>query len=247
MMKALANSPYLSLESSTILQKLTLLVPSYRPKFVERFIKYHNDNCLLILPATSSNIKEYHESMSNACAMISTPYAMLADDDDFPAYLGIARACEFLDGHPEYGSARGRQVTFRISPLQGCYGRIHQLYWREPSEDCHRLRYAVYRTPILQQIWKEIASKDFNLQEEEDYFWFRAGLLGRSHFDTRYVTYFSQAGTGASYRKTWRRFFRFLKLRPKWDVERIKRKLASQVEVGMADLANVERALHGAS
>jgi hypothetical protein len=245
MMKASVTSQSLSLESSTILQKLTLIVPSYRPRFVERFIKYHNDRCLLIMPASYPEMEIYHRNMARACAAVSTPYAMLADDDDFPAYLGIARACEFLDANSEFGSARGRQVTFRISPLSSPYGRIHQLYWREPAEDCYRLRYAVYRTPILQQIWKEIASKDFTLQEEEDYFWFRASLLGRNHFNTRWITYFSQAGSGTSYRRTWRRHFRFLKLRPRWDVERVKRRLSRQVEVGMADLAKVEEALRG--
>lgn len=195
---------------------LTILMPVYgREAFTRRFLHYSRDLPYRILIADEQDddtLRAYYRKMAKAVQRMDTPYAMMADNDDFPARYGIDRAMQFLDANPDYISCRGRQVTFRLHPLASPKGRLCRMYWDEPHGDCRRLRYAVYRTPILAGIWQEIYQRGIDdIYAEEDYFWQRAAQLGRNKFDPSFVTYYSQAGTGIHTQRTWRSHFRFIK------------------------------------
>ena len=162
----------------------------------------------------------YFAKMSDAMQRVRTPYVMHADNDDFPGFDGLEKAMDFLDAHPDYVCARGRQVTFTVYSKMGgspgsISGRFNQVYWdsdvlnfdaASPLERlrqagvCHRMYYAVYRSDVLSRIWREIVEIDFSdMMLHEDFFALRVLTLGKAAINTATASYYSQAGTGISY------------------------------------------------
>ena len=166
------------------------------------------------------NYSHYFAKMSDAMQRVRTPYVMHADNDDFLGFNGIERALDFLDANPDYVCARGHQVTFsvysRIGGSPGSIsGRFNKLYWDNDFADvdapsaterlrqgglCHRMYYAIYRSPALVRIWRDIVKLDFSdLMLHEDFFALRVLTLGKVRTNAETVSYYSQAATGISY------------------------------------------------
>jgi len=172
------------------------------------YVRYPND----------TGYRQYFAKMSDALTRVRTPYAMLADNDDFLGLSGIERALDFLEAHPDYVCARGQSVGFSAysglgSPGGGAYGRINRMR-TYPSGDIsaprvtERLRqgalslliyYSVYRTAALATLWREDSEIDFtDLMLHETYHAMRTLTLGKAHTDTAAITYYSQIGTSTS-------------------------------------------------
>ena len=162
----------------------------------------------------------YFAKMADALARVRTPYVMLADNDDFLAWAGIERSLDFLERHPDYvccgGGIGGFAVYAREFPrLGGLYGPLNKLAYRYMPYDrsldlgsssaADRLRqglrnswsyYAVFRSPALQTIWREVAEINLSdLQLHEKYCAMRTLTLGKARSDPATIAYFRQYWT----------------------------------------------------
>ncbi|MGD0420693.1 MAG: TIGR00180 family glycosyltransferase [Xanthobacteraceae bacterium] len=176
------------------------------PNLDIEYIRYRDD----------ADFSRFFAKMSGALGHVRTPYAMLADNDDFLGIAGIDNAVSFLDAHSDYVCARGRRVNFSIyaglnNKDGGLRGRLDHLRLQRDGEDIHspiaaeRLRrgglqfsvyYAVYRSADLATIWQEVAEIDFSdLQLHEIFCTMRAMTFGKSRVDGSVVSYFRQDGT----------------------------------------------------
>ena len=161
----------------------------------------------------------YFAKMADAMARVRTPYAMLADNDDFLGMAGIERALDFLEANPDYVAARGRPLAFSAysglgAPDNGVHGRLNHLRMTYEAEDVaspavtERLRqgglslliyYSVYRTEALATLWREDSEIDFtDLMLHETYHAMRTLTLGKVRTNKATITYFSQIGTSTS-------------------------------------------------
>lgn len=164
------------------------------------------------------SLKHFFRKMADACNRIRTPYAMLADNDDFLCYEGIERALDFLDKHPDYVCARGQILAFSLMPLNArgtlLEGRPCEVSFQYnipgsvaelPSE---RLRaglnlgnyYAVCRAGSLAAIFNEcteIGFSDYMLHES--FHSMRLSTFGKSHVDESAISYFRQMRTSSTY------------------------------------------------
>src|SRR3990167_8303109 len=59
-----------------------------------------------------ASIKDYLCKISAALYQVTTPYVILADDDDFWNVEGIRASIRFLEEHADYATCRGRNFTF---------------------------------------------------------------------------------------------------------------------------------------
>ena len=100
-----------------------------------------------------------------------TSYVALCCDDDFLNVNGVKKCASFLDGNPDYVSARGIRITFMLSNLDSVYGKIDNLLY-VPSLDlesesaadrwatymrCNTATaYNVHRKVTFQKMWQRI-------------------------------------------------------------------------------------------
>jgi glycosyltransferase domain-containing protein len=162
----------------------------------------------------------FFAKMADAMQRVRTPYAMMADNDDFVGLDGTEKALDFLDANADYVCARGRTVDFSLSSAKfnspgAISGKFNRLSLHGDSKDataasaagrlreaglCHGLYSAIHRTSALTQIWREVAEIDFSdMMLHEDFHALRALTLGKAHTDKGSVSYYSQAGSGISY------------------------------------------------
>jgi glycosyltransferase domain-containing protein len=162
--------------------------------------------------------RQYFAKMADAMERVRTPYAMLADNDDFLGIGGIEQALDFLDANPDYIAALGQPVGFSSysgfgAPGGGVHGRLNGLRTYPPKDGsarsvADRLRqgglslliyYSVFRTNALATLWQEDSEIDFSdLMLHETYHAMRALTLGRVCTNKATITYFSQIGTSTS-------------------------------------------------
>jgi len=195
--------------------KLTVVIPvNGRPEFTKRFREHHakiGKPYKLIIAHNAGGLLNYYRAMYQCMTKVTTPYVMLADNDDFLCRKGLDRAVSFLDTHPDYVCAGGQVLGFSVS--QGCYGRLHRRYryYHGDSADHGssdgRIRhsglrlwiyYAVHRTPSMQQIHREIVTCQPDLMLYEAFHVMRTLTLGKAHFDHDAVSYARQYGTSTS-------------------------------------------------
>ncbi len=181
------------------------------PNIDVEYIRYPDD----------SDYSRFFAKLADAMRRVRTPYVMLADNDDFLGFHGIEKAIEFLDTHDDYVCARGHQMGFSLySGIGSAPGKItgkFNQYYLDPDVKefdagtagervrqgglCHRLHYAVWRTAAPARIMTEIAEINFSdLMLYEDFFALRALTFGKAHLSNEAISYYSQAGTGVSYR-----------------------------------------------
>lgn len=160
----------------------------------------------------------YFTKMADALERVRTPYAMLADNDDFLGLHGIEQALDFLDANPDHVGALGQPVGFAAysglkAPDGGLYGRLNRLRTypskaSAASSIVERLRqaglslliyYSVYRTQALATLWREDREIDFtDLMLHETYHTMRTLTLGKVRANAATITYYSQIGTSTS-------------------------------------------------
>jgi glycosyltransferase domain-containing protein len=172
----------------------------------------------------------YFAKMADALSRVTTPYAMLADNDDFLAFTGIERSMDFLNSNLDYvccgGGIAGFAVYSRKSgSFAGVLGPLNQISYRYMPYDrsmdigsssmTERLLfglrnswsyYAVYRTPALQTIWREAAEMNLSdLQLTEKYCAMRTLTLGKAKSDPSTVAYLRQYWTTirSAFSKNW--------------------------------------------
>ncbi len=177
-----------------------------------------------------ADFSQFYLKMSDAVARVRTPYAMLADNDDFLVRSGIERSLDFLDAHPDYVCCGGGLAGFSVycglgNRDNGLTGQPNRYAYRYTVHDrsadfssesaVERLRagsrnwwtyYAVYRTPALAAMCREIVEIDFSdLQLHEFYCAMRTMTLGKARSEAATIAYMRQYGTSmqASLRKDW--------------------------------------------
>jgi glycosyltransferase domain-containing protein len=184
----------------------------------------------------------YFAKMADAMARVRTPYAMLADNDDFLGLSGIEQALDFLEANPDYVAARGRPTAFSVysglgSPDGGVYGSLNRLRATyecadmpssSVSERLHQGRqsllifYSIYRADALATLWREDSEIDFSdLMLHETYHAMRTLTLGKVRTNAATITYFSQVGTSTSSNPTLDWAGHLLRSRLSVDVERM--------------------------
>lgn len=163
---------------------------------------------------------QFFRKMSDAINHVRTPYVMLADNDDFLLSAGIERSLDFLDQAPDYVSCGGGIAGFSVyaptgTANPGLVGPFNKFTFRYAAEDrsldlnqgrlTDRLvagaqyswgYYAVYRAPILAQIWREVIEIDFSdLMLFEWYCGLRTLTLGKARSDPSTIAYLRQYWT----------------------------------------------------
>jgi glycosyltransferase domain-containing protein len=173
------------------------------------YIRYPDDRSL----------QHFFRKMADVCGRVRTPYAMLADNDDFLGFAGIERALDFLDDHPDYVCARGQILAFSLIPsdARGSHleGRPSELTFQYNTPGTladlpgERLRaglnlgnyYAVCRAESLATICKECVEIDFSdYMLHESFHSLRLSTCGKSHVDGSTISYFRQMRTSSTYR-----------------------------------------------
>ena len=128
--------------------------------------------------------KFFANKIADGCQSITTPYAVLCADDDFLIPAGILESRNFLQENQDYASAHGlyfnhtnvedaQKNGFSIGPLYQGGSSSEQdsaekrLNAYMSGKTSYYPMYAVHRTDLFQQIWKEteIYVSDWGLSE----------------------------------------------------------------------------------
>ena len=134
---------------------------------------------------------DYYTKLADALARVTTPFVVMADNDDLFIPDGLARAVEFLAAHPGYVACGGQCAVFWLSsartsiPVDAVYGdRVQWKCTSQFSTDVaetakQRLRerclgandvfYAVHRTDLLRRHFEAVRDcnpRDLFLMEQ---------------------------------------------------------------------------------
>jgi glycosyltransferase domain-containing protein len=162
----------------------------------------------------------YYAKMAHAVGRVRTPYVKIADNDDFLAAAGLECCMDFLDAHPDYVCYSGGIGGFSIrvarrdfsDPVTGPFNKL--AYRCGPYDRAIDLNstsatdrvlaglrntwnfYAVFRTPVLALMWREVAEiNPSNLQLSERFMAMRALTLGKAQSDPSFFSYWRQYWT----------------------------------------------------
>jgi glycosyltransferase domain-containing protein len=176
------------------------------------------------------NFGDFFAKLADALRRVETPYAMLADNDDFLCFTGLEISMDFLDCHADYvccgGGVAGLSVYARSQgTFGGVVGPVNKLAYRympyDRSNDINSpsvterlaigLRnswsyYAAFRTPALQRIAEEAHEMNLSdLQLYEKFCAMRALTLGKARSDPATVAYIRQYWTtlGSAFQVDW--------------------------------------------
>jgi len=166
------------------------------------------------------DFRQYYAKMSDALQRVRTPYVKIADNDDFLAPAGLECCMSFLDENPDYACCSGGIAGFslhapRHDSLERVTGRFNKLAPRfSPHDRAVNLNsnsatarvlaglrntwnfYAVFRTPVLALLWKEVCEiNPTNLQLSERFLAMRTLTLGNVRSDPSVVSYIRQYWT----------------------------------------------------
>lgn len=172
----------------------------------------------------------FYAKMDDTMRRVTTPYAMLVDNDDFLVASGLERSIEFLEHAPDYVCCGGGLAGFSVysglnAANYGLTGSLNRYAYRYTPFDrsadygstsaVERLRqgsrnwwsyYAVFRTEALATIWRESRRIDFSdLQLFEFFGAMRVLTLGKARSDASTIGYLRQYGTSmrTSLKKDW--------------------------------------------
>ena len=115
----------------------------------------------------------FYAKLADALSRVTTPFVVMADNDDLFIPEGLTRAVEFLSAHPDYVACGGQCAVFWIAGTRHCRSRHHlrrrrrvevsaassRPTWPTPRNERLRERclgandvfYAVHRTDLLRQ------------------------------------------------------------------------------------------------
>jgi glycosyltransferase domain-containing protein len=147
----------------------------------------------------------FFAKMADATSRAQTPYAMVADNDDFVIRSGIDRSLDYLETHPDFVCCSGGIGGFSVysttcGPTENLMGPINRWSFRYAPFDRSRyfdsssvterliggLRYSwtfysVMRASSLAKIWREVAEINFtDLQLCEKFVAARTLTLGKT-------------------------------------------------------------------
>lgn len=122
-----------------------------------------------------ARIKDYLCKISGALNQVTTPYVILADDDDFWNVDGVRESVRFLEDHADYATCRGRNLIF----IQNKNNILETTYSPNPIFDTTQelaservmsiyshltwTFYDVHRSTQYQAIFKKISALEFHL------------------------------------------------------------------------------------
>ena len=176
------------------------------------------------------DFRRYFLKMSDVLGRVRTPFAMLADNDDFLAFMGIERSIDFLESNPDYVCCGGGIAGFSVysknrTPIGGLFGPLNRLAYRYAPYDrpidldstsvTERLLlglrnswsyYAVFRSQELLTIWREVAEMNLSdLQLHEKFCAMRTLTLGKAKSDPGTIAYLRQYWTSlrSAFTKDW--------------------------------------------
>jgi glycosyltransferase domain-containing protein len=154
---------------------------------------------------------DYYAKLADALSRVTTPYVVMADNDDLFIPEGLTRAVEFLQAHPEYVACGGQCAVFWVSN-NGSSASSDTLYgdhveWKCSSQfstdvaetASKRLRerclgandvfYAVHRTELLRRHFEAV--RDVNPRDlflVEQLIMFLTAIAGKTRqIDTLYI------------------------------------------------------------
>jgi glycosyltransferase domain-containing protein len=184
----------------------------YFPNIDITYVRYPDD----------TSLSRFYTKMHDALCRITTPYAMLADNDDFLAAAGLECAMNFLDAHPDYVCCGTGIAGFSVhaplrAPLGLLAGPISKVAYRYAPNDLAGdynsssaaervlagLRntwsyYAVFRTGDLALIWNEVSELGpASLQLVDRFCAMRAMTLGKARSDPAVIGYWRQYWTSS--------------------------------------------------
>lgn len=174
---------------------VTCLVPTHnRPHFLRRWLRFYQNfppgfavlvvdssapaaaaenQALVAAPGGAIAVSYLHlpfnfyQKLAQGLELVKTPYVTLCADDDIIMPDAVQRSADFLEQHPEYGSALGRTVKvyprrrwFAFQRLKG-YSIEHS----DPLSRCRQMArnfftnfYAVHRTTSLRSDFRLVAA-----------------------------------------------------------------------------------------
>ncbi len=108
--------------------------------------------------------------IAHALSRVTTPYVVLASNDDFYFLNGLRKATAFLKSNPDYISARGEIDDFTVQgEIRGRITSAYPLYLQSSVEaetalervrlfsaGFHSIWHEVFRTKAIEQIYKEV-------------------------------------------------------------------------------------------
>jgi len=136
---------------------LTLIIPTYnRPHHLDRLLGYYqglgfSDTIIVadssdseqmvqnestinaVRPALRMEHRRYDTSigiatkLSESLAQVSTPYSVVAADDDFFVPNTLGQGTEFLETHSDYSIVHGQAAKFGLEPGRPVYGAISRV------------------------------------------------------------------------------------------------------------------------
>lgn len=122
-----------------------------------------------------ARVKDYLCKISNALNQVTTPYVILADDDDFWNVDGVRESVRFLEENMGYSTCRGRNFTFsqRAKNILKTAYSPHTIFDTAQKLASERVMaiypnlggtfYDVHRSSQFQAIFKKVAGIDFHL------------------------------------------------------------------------------------
>jgi len=174
-----------------------------------------------------SAYRDYFNKLAMAAARVTTPYAMLCDNDDFVVPAGVEACIAFLDGNRDHAGVSGGVAGFALHrdpalpKVAGPIGSIGSLYhdgYFAQSHDApelmarvranfaggYALYYSVFRTDVLATVLGDMAALGLSdLKAAETFFGARAKTLGKCRLDRRVVSYVRQAGSSGGAPEVW--------------------------------------------
>jgi len=171
--------------------------------------------------------QHYFDKLAAAAKRVTTPYAMLCDNDDFVVEAGVESCIAFLNGHPDYAGVSGGIAGFALHPdpelpkVAGVLRSLGSMYhdgYRAAAYDApqmavrvcanfargYSLYYSVFRTEVLAAVLGDIAEIGFtDLKAVETFFGARVKTLGHCRLDRRMIAYVRQSGTSGGAPDIW--------------------------------------------
>ena len=128
------------------------------------------------------NYAAYYAKLADALSRVSTPFVVMADNDDFFIPQGLARAVEFLLAHPDHVACGGQCAMFWLADTakERVLGRCR---------GANDVFYAVHRTDLLRSHFEAVRDcnpRDLFLMEQ--LVMFLTAIAGKTRqLDTLYI------------------------------------------------------------
>jgi len=163
---------------------------------------------------------DFYQKLDDALCKITTPYVMMADNDDFLFPSGIIRGLHVLERSTDYVCAGGCVGHFELGigrkDSSNLTGRIKKIWYQQSKAyrpfdlasslaservidvcaDSLTVHYNVYRVNALRRLASEQLKINFSRLENAELFWkLRTATLGKLKSDPSYISYLRQVGT----------------------------------------------------